>query len=57
MRGLLILIAAIGGIAFDVVAFGGRYSGATWQIAKQQGQQLNNEAKRWLRQIDRGTGR
>jgi hypothetical protein len=57
MRGLLILIAAIGGIAVDVVAFGGRYSGATWQIAKQQGQQLNNEAKRWLRQIDRGTGR
>jgi hypothetical protein len=57
MRGFLIVIAAIGGIAVDVVAFGGRYSGAAWQIAKHQGQQLNHEAKRWLHHIDSGTGR
>lgn len=58
MRGfLLILIAAIGGVAVDVVAFGGRYSGGAWQIAKYQGQQLNSEAKRWLRHIGTASGR
>jgi len=57
MRGLLILIVAVGGLAIDAVAFGGRYSDAAWQAAKYQGQQMNDEIRRWMSYVDTGSSR